>query len=58
MSEVARVKPRSLRELQEVVEDFVFNMEEELVRKICRNVKKRAEMCVAQKGGNFEHLLK
>ena len=54
MSEVARVKPRSLRELQEVVEDFVFNMEEELVRKICRNVKKRAEMCVAQKGGNCQ----
>ena len=57
MSEVTRTKPESLTALKEVVEDFALNMDKELVRKICRNVKKRAELCVAQKGGHFEHLL-
>ena len=41
MSEVTRVKPDTLRERKEVVEDFAFNMEEKLVRKICGNVKER-----------------
>ena len=44
MSEVTWVKPDTLRELKGVVEDFVFNMEEKLVRKNCRNVKERAGM--------------
>ena len=57
MSEVTRTKPESLTALKEVVEDFALNKDEELVRKICRNAKKRAELCVAQKGSHFEHLL-
>ena len=33
-------------------------MDQDLVRKIILNIKKRAKLCVEQKGGHFEHLLK
>jgi hypothetical protein len=37
MAEVTRVKPKTLDDLKDVVEDFAMNMGDELVRKICRN---------------------
>ena len=57
MSEVTRTKPESLTALKEVVEDFALNMDEELVRKICRNVKRGLNCGRLKRGGNFEHLL-
>ena len=33
-------------------------MDQKLVKKIILNIRKRAKLCVEQKGGHFEHLLK
>ena len=33
-------------------------MDQELVRKIILNIRKRAKLCVEQQGGHFEHLMK
>ena len=52
MAEVTRCKPSTLADLKRVVEEFA-----DLVRRMCRNTRKRAQICVQQKGGYFEHLL-
>ena len=57
MTEVIRCKPSTLTALKDVVEEFAEDMDEDLVRTMCRNTKKRAQNCVDQKGGYFEHLL-
>ena len=33
-------------------------MDQKLVKKIILNIRKRAKLCVEQKSGHFEHLLK
>ena len=55
---VMRCQPKTLNQLKAIVEDFASNMEEELIRKVCRNVQTRAQVCVQQKGSHFEYLLK
>jgi inhibitor of nuclear factor kappa-B kinase subunit alpha len=53
-AEVFRREPRSLQELMETVEDFCACLDMEMIRSAVLNVKKRAQLCVAQKGGHFE----
>ena len=53
-----RCQPKTLNQLKAIVEDFASNMEGELIRKVCRNVQTRAQVCVQQKGSHFEYLLK
>ena len=53
---LGKVKPGSLCEMKRAVEDFAANLEEEAIRKMCRNAGKRAQACVTAEGGHFEHL--
>ena len=57
MQEVYRCRPTTLPALKSVVEDFAANIDPETVRKMARNVQKRASLCRDQSGGHFEHLL-
>ena len=58
--EVYKVKPKNLDELKITVENFFqrLGQNENLVRKIVGNTIKRAEICVQNGAGHFEHLLK
>ena len=60
MVEVYKVKPKNLDELKSTIENFFqrLGQNENLVRKIVGNTIKRAEICVQNGGGHFEHLLK
>ena len=42
--------------MNEFVEEI--NMNPEIIRKMCQNIRKTAQFCVAEKGRHFEHLLK
>ena len=57
MKAVWDAKPATIDELVTVVEDFFENIPEDSVRKTVANIIKRAELCVSQSGGHFEHLL-
>ena len=56
-SEVFKAQPTTIEQLKQVVEDVVRKMEPDSLRKVVRHTLKRAELCVSQKGGHFEHLL-
>ena len=57
-SHVIRCQPATIQELKMIVSDFISNMEPDYLRKIARQTRRRAEFCVSQNGGHFEHLLK
>ena len=42
--------------MKRAVKDFETNLEEEAIREMCMNDRKRAQACVAAGGGHFEHL--
>ena len=52
--------PENKIELLYTVNESAYEifMDQDLVRKVILNIKKRAKLCVEQKGGHFEHLLK
>ena len=58
MSHVVRCQPTTLQELKEVVEDFASNFDPVMARSMARHTRKRAQLCVDQAGGHFEHLVK
>ena len=55
--EIIRLKPKTLKEMREVVDNFAASMGEDFVRRIVANVLKRAKLCVQEEGGHFEHLM-
>lgn len=55
--EIFRQKPQTISQLKDVVEDFARNMDEDLLRRMARSTRRRAELCCAEQGGHFEHLL-
>ena len=57
MQKVWEAKPQSIPELKTVVEIFFKNLEPDFVKKCVLNIKKRAALCVKEKGSHFEHLL-
>ena len=57
MSHVVRCQPTTLQELKEVVEDFASNFDPVKARSMARHTRKRAQLCVDQAGGHFEHLV-
>ena len=54
---VVESEPETIQELKKVVEDFASGISEEQLRKMTRHTRRRAELCVAERGGYFEHLL-
>ena len=57
MAHLLRCKPSTIEQLKSIEEDFAINMEEDDVRKMTRHGRRRAELCVQQAGGHFQHLL-
>ena len=58
MAEVWKQKPKTIPALKKVVEDFFNNLGPDFVKKCVLNIRKRAQLCVQEQGGHFEHLLK
>ena len=58
LQEIRRVKPASLEELKEVVNDFCESLDPDEVRKAVRHIRRRAQACFEADGGHFEHNLK
>ena len=58
MAEVWKKKPKTIPELKKVVEDFFNNLGPDFIKNCVLNIKKRAQLCVQEQGGHFEHLLK
>ena len=52
------MKPASLEELKEVVNDFCESLDPDEVRKAVRQIRRRAQACFEADGGHFEHNLK
>ena len=57
MAKVWEAKPTSKQELKNVVEQFFSSLSPDFVKKCTLNIRKRAQLCVQQKGGHIEHLL-
>ena len=57
MSKVWEAKPQTINELKVVVENFFSNLSKDYTNKCVFNIKKRAQLCINQNGGHFEHLL-
>ena len=49
-------EPKNIQELKKVLHDFVTGISEKQLRKMSRYTRHRAELCVAERGGSFEHL--
>ena len=58
MAEVWKQKPKTIAELKKVVEDFFNSLGPDFIKKCVLNIRKRAQLCVQEQGGHFEHLLK
>ena len=58
LQEIRRVKPASLEELKEVVNNFCESLDPDEVRKAVRHIRRRAQACFEAEGGHFEHKLK
>lgn len=54
---IIQCEPKTLQELKELVEEFARNMDEDMVRRMARHTRRRAELCRSERGGHFEHLL-
>ena len=48
----------SIDDVKAVVNEIIENFSEADVRRMCQNIRKRANLCLLQNGGHFEHLLK
>ena len=57
MVEVFKEKPETISDLKTVVENYFNSLSPEFIKNCVRNIIKRAEICVKQKGGHFEHLM-
>ena len=57
MAKVWAEKPKTIDELKAVVENYFASLSEDFVKKCVSNIRKRAELCIQQKGGHFEQLL-
>ena len=57
MTKVWEAKPETIEELKVVVENFFSSLSKDFVKDCCLNIKKRAQLCINQNGGHFEHLL-
>ena len=57
MRELTRVPPSSIEELKSTVEGFAESLDPEEVYKAVENVRKRAQVCVSQNEGQYQHRL-
>ena len=57
MAKVWEAKPSTIPQLKAVVEAFFESLSSDFVNKCVLNIKKRAQLCIREKGGHFELLL-
>ena len=57
MAEVWKQKPETIPALKKVVEDFFKNLGPDFIKNCVLNIRRRAQFCVQENGGHFEHLL-
>lgn len=50
-------KPESIQNLVQCVQDFAEGYSQETIHKVCKNVLKRATICLQNEGGHFQHLM-
>ena len=55
MRELTRVPPSSIEELKSTVEGFAEYLDPKEAYKAVENVRKRAQVCVSQNGGQIQH---
>ena len=51
-------QPSTLDQLKQVVEDFATTFDPEKAKSMARHTKYRAQLCINQAGGHFEHLVR
>ena len=56
-AKIQEKRPITIKELQDVVENFARGVRKETLLKVADNFMKRAEFCYSENGGNFKHLL-
>ena len=54
---VHNTNPKTIEDLKKSVEEFASVIPEEQLRKMVRHTRKRALLCVQERGGHFEHIL-
>ena len=52
------VHPATIEEIMEKVEQASATLTPDVIKKSCRNIRKRAQMCLDQNGKHFQHLIK
>ena len=56
--EVCDKRPKSLNQLKLIVENFAREIPRETLFKVADNFRTRAEFCLQEAGGHFQHILK
>ena len=59
MSDIYRCHPMTLTDLKDMVDmvdNFCQELLPDLIKKVCRSVHVRDNICIQQKGGHFEHI--
>ena len=56
-SQVYKEKPDSMESLIQCVQTFAEGYTHETIKNVCKNVLKRASLCLELGGGHFQHLL-
>ena len=56
-SQVYKEKPDSMESLIQCVQTFAEGYTQETIKNVCKNVLKRASLCLELGGGHFQHLL-
>ena len=51
-------QPDSIEEIRDMVEEESADLTEDVIRRSVANIRKRAEKCVEENGGQFQHLMK
>ncbi len=56
-AQVFENKPQSIDELKEIVTEASQSIEYDVIMSVTANLRRRAELCLQENGGFFEHLL-
>ena len=57
MQKVWEEKPKNISQLKNVVENFFSSLAPDFANRCVLNIRTRAELCVQEQGGHFEHLM-
>ena len=55
MQKIIRSKPLTIDALKTIVEEFILSIDPDMIRKSYSSARRRFEMEILEKGGQFEH---